>query len=61
MVEKTPENLFRMLLLKRIFPKCKFIATVRDREEIVKSINVFEEKDWFGHDFTKLDKLKSFL
>jgi len=50
-----------MLLFKRIFPRCKFIATIRDREEIMNSINAFDEKDWFGHDFSKLNFLKAFL
>ena len=48
LVEKTPENVFRLEWLQAIFPKCKILVVKRDALATARSISRFQPKMWYG-------------
>lgn len=58
LVEKSPENIFRLKLLRKIFPNCRIIAIVRERESVGKSISRMET--WYGAEESKWKLIKEY-
>lgn len=48
LVEKLPENAFRLRLLRAAFPAARIVHVVRDGRAVAKSIARFNAADWYG-------------
>lgn len=58
LVEKTPENTFRLDWLNSVFPNCKFIMVKRNPIQTARSISRFQPDTWFGYDEYKWKQIK---
>ncbi|CAG9319075.1 unnamed protein product [Blepharisma stoltei] len=61
LIEKTPENTFRLKWLDQLFPGCKFIMVKRNPIGTARSIARFQPEMWFGHDSYKWEQLSTLL
>lgn len=61
LVERTPENTFRLDWLDSLFPTCKFIMVKRNPIQIARSISRFQPHTWFGFDDYKWKKILEIL
>ncbi|OMJ77477.1 hypothetical protein SteCoe_22913 [Stentor coeruleus] len=57
LVEKTPENTFRLDWLDALFPNCKFIMVKRNPIQTARSISRFQPDTWFGYNKYKWSQL----
>jgi hypothetical protein len=57
LVEKTPENTFRLDWLDSLFPSCKFVMVKRNPIQTVRSISRFQPVTWFGFEEYKWKQL----
>lgn len=58
LIEKTPENTFRLDWLNSLFPNSKFIMVKRNPIQTARSIARFQPDTWFGFDEYKWKELK---
>jgi len=58
LVEKSPENIFRLKWLSTLFPNCKFIIMHRNPISTARSISRFQPHSWYGHENYKWNCLK---
>lgn len=61
LLEKTPENTFRLGWLDSLFPNCKFIMVKRNPIQTARSISRFQPDTWFGYEQYKWTQLLSIL
>ena len=61
LVERTPENTFRLDWIDSLFPNCKFIMVKRNPIQIARSISRFQPHTWFGFDNYKWKKILEIL
>ena len=57
LLEKTPENTFRLDWLNQLFPGCKFIMVKRNPIQTARSISRFQPDTWFGFEDYKWKQL----
>lgn len=57
LIEKLPANNFRLELIATIFPDARFIHIYRNGLEVARSIENVGEKDWFGANSYKWERL----
>ena len=61
LIEKTPENTFRLEWLDTFFPNCKFVMIKRNPIQTARSISRFQPDTWFGYDQYKWKQLLELL
>jgi hypothetical protein len=57
LIEKTPENTFRLDWLNSLYPGCKFIMVKRNPIQTARSISRFQPDTWFGFEDYKWKQL----
>ena len=61
LIEKSPENTFRLEWLDSFFPNCKFVMIKRNPIQTARSISRFQPDTWFGFDQYKWKQLLELL
>lgn len=61
LIEKSPENTFRLEWLNSLFPECKFIMIKRNPIQTARSISRFQPDTWFGYEGYKWAQLLEML